>query len=92
VHEDAVSRLITCATHGQNEWGGHVICAESARGCGAVYQTSDPAAPRYAPKKCPCGRRLMAEGSSGFVKSFTARAICSQCYFALWPIHRKDNS
>jgi hypothetical protein len=48
-------RLLTCATHGDRRWQGHVVCD----GCGRVYQTASAGQPRHAPATCPCGAALM---------------------------------
>ncbi len=48
-------RILTCESHGDRRWQGHVVCD----GCGRVYQTKSETAPRFAPKRCSCGAALM---------------------------------
>ncbi len=59
--EQKILRLLTCHTHGNRRWKGHVMCD----GCGRVFQTQSPALPRPAPRVCPCGKQLMPDGPKG---------------------------
>jgi hypothetical protein len=70
---------VKCSKHGKRRWEMHVICLPEAGGCGRVFQAADPEAPGYAPAVCPCGADLApTQGATG--QSFTARAICAECY------------
>jgi hypothetical protein len=65
-------RALKCKTHGTRPWRGEVVC----NACGAVYQTHDAGAARFAPEDCACSARLMPSET----RDFTARAICSDCF------------
>lgn len=50
-------RILTCGTHGNRKWNGHVLCSS----CGRVWQTSHPNKPRFAPFECKCGAQLLPD-------------------------------
>lgn len=73
---------LKCGAHGEREWLGDVVCADDGGGCGAVYQTRDEAAPKFAPADCVCGAPLMPREREGAPdrEHFTARLICHACF------------
>lgn len=73
------SKTVRCDSHGEIPWEGHVACSS----CGAVFQTENEKAARYAPRVCPCGHRLMpAKNRIGEALPFSARVVCGTCYRA----------
>lgn len=73
------TKTVRCETHGAVPWEGHIACGK----CGAIYQTSDGAAERFAPRVCGCDERLMpAQTQAGQKLPFTARVVCGDCYRA----------
>lgn len=47
--------------------------------CGAVWQTHDETAARYAPERCSCGVRLMPASSTDLGGNFSAAPCCDTC-------------
>lgn len=47
-------RILTCGTHGNRKWVGHVMCSN----CGRIWQTQNAKKPRFAPFECKCGAQL----------------------------------
>lgn len=69
------AKILRCASHGEVAWEDHVACEN----CDRVYQTSDTEAPQFAPRVCPCGKRLMPDTRKPH-KRFTAVPICPGCF------------
>lgn len=76
--KDEKPLTVDCATHGRKAWRGDVICTN----CNRLYQTEEPTQPRYAPRVCECGVRLMPGRGKNKTAEFSARMVCRPCFVA----------
>lgn len=68
---------IFCKSHGEQAWGGHIVCLI----CGRLYQTKDNSEPNFVNSKCECGNQILPMTlEEKEDECFFGRAICPTCY------------